>query len=478
MCILARARVAWYCAAGFRIVVAGLPKCCDLESCNGCAPTIRVIDNGPKTPYPDPTAARKANRSRMTTTRILSNRHSSAAAVNTPLSVNQLVVDLTARLLAAAELAAVERGRAIIDSVFSALASGVDAHLGKAAKLRADRERNRAVTKLTRQFLKAIAKPLRTSVRERIKRELASHSGVSGSATSASDAVPVRRRIRRTRPNRHLPPPLDPEQIKRDQEFARLRALLKPVAVETIVPLPAPIVVAPPVQPSRPASPGDVLRALEKEIQNAVPTLGTLGPERCGAQIAAWVGQVRGLRDRLAPDIAATMRPAFRIFLEHLTQLRLQMEAHVVDALEPNWKAPDWDAYVEVNRARALQQAPVLSIDRLHMHHRAMLRALVLPHRRNVPEQAAAIIEAAAGALHAEDSLLQSAIRRHRSTRPAQAPETPEGSPAKAPDASSVAQANSESVGVATAEVPAQATDNAPAAPVTAENEFDILWTK
>lgn len=413
----------------------------------------------------------------MTTSRARSKRP--AAAVKIPLSVNDLTADLTARLLAAAELAAAQRGQAIIDSVFSALAAGVDGHLGKAVKKRADRERNRIVTTLTRQFLKAIEKPLRASVRGRIKRELASGAVASKHTTSVPRAEPVRRRIRRARPNRHLPPPLDPEQIKRDQEFARLRALLKPVAVETIVPLPAPIAVAPPVQPPRPTSPGDVLRALEKEIQNAVPTLGTLGPERCAAQIAVWTGQVRGLRDRLAPDVAATMRPAFRIFLEHLTQLRVEMEAHVVDALEPNWKAPDWDAYVEVNRARALQRAPELSIDRLHMHHRAMLRALVLPHRRNVPEQAASIIDAAAGALHPEDSLLQSAIRRHRPAPPVPAPVPSEDSSAapSVADAAPVAQPSSESLGEATADVPAPAAD-APAEPVTAENEYDSLWTK
>jgi hypothetical protein len=391
--------------------------------------------------------------------------------------VNDLVLDLTTRLLAAAELAAVERGQAIIESAFAAIASDVDAHLGKVAKRRALRERSRVVTTLTRQFLKAIEKPVRANVRERIKHELASRAGASEKAFTPG-AMPLRRRTRRARPNPRLPPPLDPEQIKRDQEFVRLRALLRPAALEPIVPLPAPIAVAPPVQAPRPASPGDVLRALEKEIQNAVPTLGTLGPERCGAQIAAWVGQVRGLRDRLPPDVSATMRPAFRIFLEHLTQLRVEMEAHVVDALEPNWKAPDWDAYVEVHRARAEQRAPSLSIDRLHMHHRAMLRALVLPHRRNVPGQAAAIINAAAEALHPEDSLLQSAIRRHRSTLPAPAPATPETSPVASPGTASVAPANSGTPDEAAAEVPAQTADTPPADPVTAENEFDSLWTK
>jgi hypothetical protein len=42
-----------------------------------------------------------------------------------------------------------------------------------------------------------------------------------------------------------------------------------------------------------------------------------------------------------------------------------------------------------------------------------MLRALVLPHRKNVREQALHVIEAAAEVLPADDSLLRSARRRH-----------------------------------------------------------------
>jgi hypothetical protein len=112
------------------------------------------------------------------------------------------------------------------------------------------------------------------------------------------------------------------------------------------------------------------------------------------------------------------MRPAFRIFLEHLTELRAAMEAHFVDALEPKWNPPSWADYVEVNRARAEGRAPVLSADRLVAHHRSMLRALVLPHRRNVPEQALPVIAAAAEVLPADDGLLRSARRRHSEKRP------------------------------------------------------------
>ena len=456
-----------------------------------------MLNNGPNRPTGshDDTAVRKAYRSRMTTSRSRSNRTLTDASGKTPSSVNNLVHDFTVRLIAAAELAAAERGQAIIDSVFSALAAGPDSHLGKAAKKRADRDRSQVVAALTRQFLSAIEQPVRGHVREMLERELAGDSAASTrsrmgerspsspeASTLAPTPAPARRKTRRTRPNLLLPPPLAPEQIKRDQEFARLRALLRPVAVETIAPLPPPVVVTPPVQPQRPASPGDVLRALEREIQNAVPSLGTLGPERCTAQIAAWTGQVRGLRDRLPPDVSATMRPAFRIFLEHLTQLRIEMEAHVVDALEPNWKAPDWDAYVEVNRARVAQRKPELPIDILHLHHRAMLRALVLPHRRNVPQYAAAVINAAAEALHPEDSLLQSAIRRHRSTQQAPAPDGTTNPPPPPTGASvtPVAQASAEALGKVAPAIPAQAQDQdkAPSDAMTAENEYDRTWSK
>lgn len=409
------------------------------------------------------------------------------------MSVNTLVQDFTLRLIAAAELATAERGKAIIDSVFAKLGAGADFQLGKAARKRADRDRSHVVATLTRQFLLAIEQPVRAHVREMLERELArgshaptrSRTSENKPSTSAAEmfepaVTPARRRTRRARPNLRLPPPLDPEQIKRDQEFARLRSLLRPVAAEPIAPLPSPVMVAPPVQAPRPASPGDVLRTLEKEIQGAVPSLGTLGPERCTAQIAAWAGQVRGLRERLPPDVSATMRPAFRIFLEHLTQLRVEMEANVVDALEPNWKSPDWEAYVEVNRARVEQRATELSIDRLHNHHRSMLRALVLPHRRNVPQYAAAIINAATEALHPEDSLLQSAIRRHRADRQAQAPAGSATPPTVSTSASvaPTAQTNADARGEVAPAIPDQAPSSAPTAPVTAEDEFSSPWTK
>ena len=236
---------------------------------------------------------------------------------------------------------------------------------------------------------------------------------------------------------------------------------------------------APSAQAHRPAGPGDLLRALEKEIQDAVPTLGTLGPVRCSAQIATWVGQVRGLRDRLPPDVSATMRPAFRIFLEHLAQLRLQMEAHVVDALEPDWKAPDWDVYVEVNRARAEQRPPSVSRDQLQTHYRGMLRALVLSYRRNVPQQALPIIDEAAQVLHPEDNLLQSARRRHRAVTQEQQPgpdaaeKAAQPAPEPAPPTSVETAAEAAEPEIETAFPGA----NVPVQPPQ-ENEFDSPWLK
>jgi hypothetical protein len=173
------------------------------------------------------------------------------------------------------------------------------------------------------------------------------------------------------------------------------------------------------------------------------------------------------------------MRPAFRIFLEHLGQLRLQMEAHVVDALEQDWKAPDWDVYVEVNRARAEQRPPSVSRDQLQTHYRAMLRALVLSYRRNVPQQALPIIDEAAQVLHPEDNLLQSARRRHRAVTQEQQP-----GPAAAEE---VAQPAPEPVPPKSMEPAAEAAEpeaetafpgtNVPAQPPQ-ENEFDSPWLK
>jgi hypothetical protein len=274
---------------------------------------------------------------------------------------------------------------------------------------RADRERRRWLVSLTRQFLRDLERAMRLNVREAVRRERrARRAAAAGEGYPATALGPRRPRRRPVRPP---PPPRDPEQIKRDAETQRLRALLRPADEEPPPAPSAPVTPSPTAAP--PTTPGAFLRTLEKEIQDAVPFLGRLGPERCGAQIAAWAGQIRELREHLAPESAAIMRPAFRIFLEHLTELRAAMEAHFVDALEPRWSPPSWADYVEVNRARAEGRPPNLSADRLQAHHRAMLRALVLPHRKNVREQALPVIAAAATVLPADDGLLRSARRRH-----------------------------------------------------------------
>jgi hypothetical protein len=396
----------------------------------------------------------------------LSTRESFRVSLTSP-QLTTIIDEFAHQLTLVAERAAAEQSQEILREAFGVL---------QAEQQQPSPQRQRWLEELTQEMIAAIGQLMQDIADERIRDELSQRTPGGTQVPSQASGM-VRRRVRR-KPVRPAPPPLDPEQIKRDQEFARLRALLKPVADEELAPpTPTPPVMTPPVQAHRPAGPGELLHALEKEIQDAVPTLGTLGPVRCSAQIAAWVGQVRGLRDRLPPDVSATMRPAFRIFLEHLAQLRVQMEAHVVDALEQDWKAPDWDVYVEVNRARAEQRPPNVSQDKLQTHYRAMLRALVLPYRRNVPQQALPIIEEAAQALPADDNLLQSARRRHRAVTP-----EPQPRPAAAEEAAPPAPppAASEEAAVEATEPETATAFPGAAIPVQPpqEDEFDSPWLK
>jgi hypothetical protein len=360
-------------------------------------------------------------------------------------SVEELSLQFTDLLCGLAEDAATKRGNEIIAAIFSSVSDGTIFPGGKGAARRAAAERRRLVAMFTRQIVGAIEQSMHARVRELLDHGLAS-SGRVRQATQAVDPfpqgpdlaaveLPRRRQIRRRRPILLQPPPLDPEQIKRDAEFARLRALLKPMAEEMEPRASAPVASTPAPQSQRPQTPAEFLRALEQEIMNAVPFLGDLGPERCGAQIAVWAGLARELRDRLSPELAATMRPAFRIFFEHLTQLRDQMDTQIVDALDPTWTPPDWSSYVEVNRARVEGRAPDISTDRLHVHHRTMLRALTLQHRRRAPEEVSPIITAAAAVLPASDPQLQSTVRRFGSTwkAPAAPAAAPPPSDEKAP---------------------------------------------
>jgi hypothetical protein len=354
-------------------------------------------------------------------------RNPSHSTTFDPLSVSDLVGDFSRRVLALVDQASSERGQAIIDSIFSRVPGSPDAKLDIIAKQKANQQRRQLAAQLSQSLLDAIEGLIVAQSQELLDQK---HTG-SGHRfprppvaekhllfprnPQHAQVVPPPRKRARKPAKIFVPPPLDPEQIKRDAENARLRALLRPtVDLPPTPPVPVPAEPVPQEKPQRPSTPGEFLRALEKEIQDVVPSLGKLGPELCTAQIAAWSGMVRYERERLPPDVFATMRPAFRIFLEHLTKLSLAMEAHVIDALESNWTPPSWIIYIEVNRAKVEGRAPNIPVDDLRIHYRAMLRALVRPHRRNVPEHALPIIAAAAEVLPAGDSQLRSAVRRHR----------------------------------------------------------------
>jgi hypothetical protein len=390
---------------------------------------------------------------------------------------------VTQRLIAAAERATQEHGNQLIAEIFAGAAGQPRTGKERRADKKAEREQKRLITGLTRQLRGGIerctrlrVKELRAERRAQLReqgREQVREQRAASATRATREGHGLAKPHRHRKPVRPAPPPLDPEQIKRDAENVRLRALLRPVAA----PAPAPIVSAPvvaPREPVRPSTPGDILRVLEKEIQNAVPTLGTLGPERCTAQIAVWSGQVRELRDYLPADVAATMRPAFRIFLEHLTQLQIAMEAKVVDALEPTFTAPEWETYIEANRARVEQRPPRLSDDKLQVFHRTMLRALLLPHRRNANQEAIVIIEAASRGLPPSDPQLQSTLRRFASiwrNRAGQAP-------VEAGKTEQEAEAPSHTTEIASPAKETPTTTPPVDQPVSPENEFDSPWMK
>ena len=418
-------------------------------------------------------------------------RQSPKSAATPSPSAHGLVADVTLQLVGAAERAIQEHGNQLITEIFASVWGQPRTGKERRAQERAQRERQRLIAALSKQLLDGIERCTRLRVKELVAEKRAAQRKERGAASAAARATGERaglvRPRRRRKPIRPAPPPLDPEQIKRDAENARLRALLRPVAEPVSAPVaPAPVVA--PRDPVRPSTPGDVLRALEKEIQDAVPTLGTLGPERCAAQIAVWSGQVRELRDRLPPDVSATMRPAFRIFLEHLTQLQAAMEARVVDALEPTFNAPDWETYIEANRARVEERPPMLPDDKLQVFHRTMLRALILPHRRNASQETLVILEAASRALPPTDPQLQSAMRRFASlwkTRPGQPPAESIASEGKLEGKSEGKSEEGPAAAIAGTEVASPAKEppsaNSPPSepePVSPDSEFDDPWIK
>jgi hypothetical protein len=391
-------------------------------------------------------------------------------------TIEEIILDFTQRLSLLVESASTERGEELIASIFSGLGREDNSRLGKAAQKQSARERRQLIDLFTQHLTDAIDKSMQARVRDLLDRGISTPAPDKQSSTDSASAptkpaftaseTKVRRHVRPRPPVVPPPPPLDPEQIRRDAEFARMRVLLRP-ADQIAPPEPTPVALPEPTKPQRPSTPGESLRALEQEIMSAVPFLADLGPVRSGAQIAVWAGQTRELRDRLPPEQAAVMRPAFRIFFEHLTQLRAQLESNIVDALEPTWIVPDWNTYIEVNRAIVESREPAVDLERLQIHHRTMLRALDLPHRRRANEQASAIITAAAAVLPASDPQLRTTVRRHGSAwkapATAQAPAAPpqqekqEVAPAPAPDASPKTDSNT---------------------PETPDNDFDRLWSK
>jgi hypothetical protein len=118
---------------------------------------------------------------------------------------------------------------------------------------------------------------------------------------------------------------------------------------------------------------------------------------------------------------------------------------------------------VEVNRARVEGREPEISTEKLHVHHRTLLRALTLTHRRRAPEEVSPIITAAAAVLPASDPQLQSTVRRFGSTwkAPATAAAAPPPSADKAP------------ADVATSAVPENKDEDK-----DTDSEFDQPWTK
>ncbi len=339
-------------------------------------------------------------------------------------SVEEITLQFAERLCTMAENATTKRSAEIIEAIFSSVTGVANGRPEKGATSHAAAERRRLVATFTAKMANAIEQATNVRVRElldhwRADSARASHAAeVAAPLLTSPSLTPAetkrRCQVRRRPPSRPKPMAQDPRQIERDAELARLRRLLKPAAVDVPPPATAPISAAPArlAEPQRPPTPGESLHALEQEIMDTVPFLGSFGSERCGAQIAVWAGLARELRDRLTPEVSATMRPAFRIFFEHLTQLRSQMETHVVDALELTWMPPDWHSYIEVNRAHVEGRDPRISTEELHVYHRTMLRALTLPHRRRVPEELSMIITTAAAILPASDPQLQSTVRR------------------------------------------------------------------
>ena len=139
--------------------------------------------------------------------------------------------------------------------------------------------------------------------------------------------------------------PPSPEQERRDAEFARMRALLKPIGrddlpgiVDAVSARPAGIVIDPPTDP---------LRLLEGEVRNQAQGLAQLPAASCTARIAAWAGRVRAYEETNGNRVAADL------LLDKLRVLARAMDAGRIEALNGSWRTADWPSYIRKNEALA-----------------------------------------------------------------------------------------------------------------------------
>jgi len=136
-----------------------------------------------------------------------------------------------------------------------------------------------------------------------------------------------------------------PEEQRRDAEFARLRALLKPTgypeasgAAETL---------SAPVSAGVVAAPSDPLRLLEDEIRLQAHGLAQLSQASCTARIAAWAGRVRSYEETTGNRVAADL------LLDKLRALARAMDAGRIEALIGSWRTSDWGSYIRTNEGLA-----------------------------------------------------------------------------------------------------------------------------
>lgn len=155
----------------------------------------------------------------------------------------------------------------------------------------------------------------------------APHRSIGSSSTVLAPAVP------------------SPEEERRDAEFARLRALLKPTGQEDASRTGETLSAQP--RTSAVAPPSDPLRLLEDEVRLQAHGLTQLPPASCTARIAAWAGRVRSYEEATGNRVAADL------LLDKLRALARAMDAGRIEALNGSWRTSDWGAYIRTNEGLA-----------------------------------------------------------------------------------------------------------------------------